>query len=268
MTRQKTGRRFGAFLCALLLLCTLVPSAFAAQTKVQVNGQHYNGSVVVQNSTTYIPMRHFLNFLGWDVTWHASSNSAFANSTDGRTLHVGLATKSLTVDGYTVEIPVTVRSGRIYLPLRTLCTLMGYQVSWDGAKKLVSLTSAGGSSWTADELYWLSRIIYAEARGESLTGQIAVGNVVLNRVASPDYPDTIYEVIFDSEHAVQFQPVSDGTIYNTPDTGSIQAAKLALQGVNVAGSSLFFFNPALSKGTWIVNNRTYYKTIGNHQFYL
>ena len=148
MTRQKTGRRFGAFLCALLLLCTLVPSAFAAQTKVQVNGQHYNGSVVVQNSTTYIPMRHFLNFLGWDVTWHASSNSAFANSTDGRTLHVGLATKSLTVDGYTVEIPVTVRSGRIYLPLRTLCTLMGYQVSWDGAKKLVSVTSAGGSSWT------------------------------------------------------------------------------------------------------------------------
>ena len=91
---------------------------------------------------------------------------------------------------------------------------------------------------------------------------------MLNRVASPDYPDTIYKVIFDSEHAVQFQPVSDGTIYNTPDTGSIQAAKLALQGVNVAGSSLFFFNPALSKGTWIVNNRTYYKTIGNHQFYL
>lgn len=47
------------------------------------------------------------------------------------------------------------------------------------------------------DLYWLSRIISAESRGESLKGQIAVGNVVLNRVEEDDFPDTIPAVIFD-----------------------------------------------------------------------
>ena len=266
--QRKTQRRIHAFLCALLLACAFTASAFAAQTSIQVDGKTYGGDVLIQNSTTYIPMRHFLNFLGWEVVWYGGSNSAMAHSRDGRTLHVGLSSDSLTVDGHTVEASAQVRSGRIYLPLRTLGTLLGYQVVWNSAQNRVTLTPFSGNSWTADELYWLARIIYAEARGESLTGQIAVGNVVLNRVASPEYPDTIYTVIFDREHAVQFQPVSDGSIYNTPDTTAIQAAKLALQGVNVAGGSLFFFNPELSQGAWITGNRTYYKTIGNHQFYL
>ena len=123
-------------------------------------------------------------------------------------------------------------------------------------------------NWTEEDLYWLSRIISAEARGESLTGQIAVGNVVLNRMASPKYPNTIYDVIFDRNGGVQFEPVSNGTVHQPPTETSIQAAKLALKGVNVVGESMFFFNPDLSPGTWIVNNRTYYKTIGAHRFYL
>ena len=67
-----------------------------------------------------------------------------------------------------------------------------------------------------DEVLWLSRIIIAESRGESLLGQIAVGNVVLNRVKSRDFPNTIYGVIFDRKYGVQFTPVANGTIYNTP----------------------------------------------------
>ena len=91
-------------------------------------------------------------------------------------------------------------------------------------------------------MYWLSRIICAEAGGESLAGQVAVGNVVLNRVDSDEFPNTIHEVIFDRKHAVQFEPVSNGTVYNEPTETSVQAAKLALQGVNTAGKSLYFFN--------------------------
>ena len=92
--------------------------------------------------------------------------------------------------------------------------------------------------------------------------------MVLNRVASGEYPNTVYDVIFDRKDAVQFEPVSNGTVYQTPTALSVQAARLALQGVNTAGESLFFFNPSLSQGTWIVRSRTYYTTIGCHRFYL
>lgn len=118
-----------------------------------------------------------------------------------------------------------------------------------------------------DKLYWLSRIISAESRGEPLEGQIAVGNVVLNRVDSPDFPDTIYGVIFDDRWGGQFTPVRNGTIYQEPTEQSIQAAKLCLEGVNVAKDSLYFLAPALTNNHWIMENRTHVMTIGAHWFY-
>ena len=96
-----------------------------------------------------------------------------------------------------------------------------------------------------------------------------MGNVVLNRTEHPDFPDTIYGVIFDQQYGVyQFQPVADGTIYAQPADSAVLAAKLVLEGARTAGESLYFFAPALSAGEWIVNSRTYYTTIGGHQFYL
>jgi len=67
---------------------------------------------------------------------------------------------------------------------------------------------------------------------------------------------------------VQFEPVSNGTVYDTPTDGSVEAAKLALDGVSVVGKSMYFYAPALSQGLWINGNRTYYTTIGCHRFYL
>ncbi len=128
-------------------------------------------------------------------------------------------------------------------------------------------TASRSSSYDTD-LYWLSRIIHAEAGAEIYEGKVAVGNVVLNRVSSSLYPNTVKGVIFDSYKGIpQFCPASDGTIYNTPSAASISAAKDALNGVRPVGSSTHFFNPAKSSGTWIRNNKTYVKTIGNHRFY-
>lgn len=124
------------------------------------------------------------------------------------------------------------------------------------------------ASYPAEDLYWLSRIISAESRGEPLLGQIAVGNVILNRVESSQYPDTVEGVVFDTKYGVQFQPVSNGTIYDAPASSSLVAAKLCLEGTDVVGESLYFFSPALSAGRWIVSNATYYTTIGGHQFYV
>ena len=99
-------------------------------------------------------------------------------------------------------------------------------------------------------------------------GQMAVGNVVLNRVASPEFPNSIQGVIFDRKHGTQFEPVDNGTIYDTPTESAVAAAKAVLAGQNVVGSCKYFFAPALSQGTWMRQNRTYYTTIGCHRFYL
>ena len=115
---------------------------------------------------------------------------------------------------------------------------------------------------------WLSRIIHAESRGEPIDGKIAVGNVILNRVKSHEFPNTIYNVIFDRKPSVQFEPIINGSIYNSPGKDSIKAAKHALSGTDVAGKSLYFFNPKIATSSWISKNRPYFKTIHNHDFYL
>ena len=114
----------------------------------------------------------------------------------------------------------------------------------------------------------LSRIIYAESGAEPMDGQIAVGNVVLNRVASSEFPNSVAGVIFDRVNGTQFEPVENGTVYRTPSPQSAEAAVRVLNGDNTIGSALYFYAPALSQGVWIQNNRTFLKTIGCHRFYL
>ena len=77
----------------------------------------------------------------------------------------------------------------------------------------------------------------------------------------------IVSVVFDTKYAVQFEPTANGTIYHDPTEQSILAARLALLGVNAVDECMYFFNPSLSQGTWIRENRPYYTTIGCHRFY-
>lgn len=121
--------------------------------------------------------------------------------------------------------------------------------------------------YSYEDLYWLSRIISAESRGEPFIGQLAVGTVVINRTRSDYYPDTIYEVIFDRLGGVQFTPASTGSVYRAPTESSIIAAKLCLEGFSLDDGILFFFNSSIALGSWITSNRTYTMTVGQHDFY-
>ncbi len=128
-------------------------------------------------------------------------------------------------------------------------------------------TSTSRDSYSTD-LYWLSRIIHAEAEGEPYSGKVAVGSVILNRVASRDFPNTVKSVIFEYyQNIPQFSPVAEGTIYNNPSEESIKAAKEALSGQKPVGNSTYFFNPKKAEGKWIVKNKTYVAQIGEHVFY-
>ena len=121
--------------------------------------------------------------------------------------------------------------------------------------------------YSYEDLYWLSRIISAEARGEPFIGQLAVGTVVINRTRSHYYPDTVYKVIFDKVGGVQFTPASTGSVYREPTESSVIAAKLCLEGFSLDPTILFFFNSSIAKGSWITANREYTMTVGRHDFY-
>ena len=89
----------------------------------------------------------------------------------------------------------------------------------------------------------------------------------MNRAVSEKFPNSIRDVIFDTAYGVQFSPVSNGTIYNEPDEESIVAAKLCLEGCDLAGDSLYFVNPTIGSTRWFNLNRTYVTSVGDHDFY-
>jgi N-acetylmuramoyl-L-alanine amidase len=101
-----------------------------------------------------------------------------------------------------------------------------------------------------------------------MDGQIAVGNVVLNRVADERFPNSVKEVVFDRRGGVaQFSPTADGRISLTPDEDAELAAKLAFEGYDPVGESLYFINPSACNASWFNSRLTYTATIGDHVFY-
>lgn len=129
-----------------------------------------------------------------------------------------------------------------------------------GGKSTPSRNSA--RSYNQDDVYWLARAVYGEARGESYTGQVAVAAVILNRVESPKFPNTVKGVIF--EH-LAFTCVADGQIYLDPNATAIKAAREAISGKDPSGGALYYWNPAKATSKWIWS-RPIIKTIGNHVF--
>ncbi len=123
-------------------------------------------------------------------------------------------------------------------------------------------------NYSRDDFLWLSKIIYAEARGENYDSKLGVGNVIKNRVASSSYPNTIKGVVLDRKHGVQFSPVLDGAINNNSNDDCRAVAIDVLLGINNAEDALFFMNPDIAETTWISRNRTYLTSYGNHAFYL
>lgn len=126
----------------------------------------------------------------------------------------------------------------------------------------ISLSSTGSSGYNSNDEYLLARCIYGEARGEPYTGQVAVGAVVLNRVRSSSFPNTIAGVIY---QAGAFTAVSDGQINLTPDANAIKAARDAMSGWDPTNGCLFYYNPKTATSAWIWS-REVRLTIGDHVF--
>ena len=99
-----------------------------------------------------------------------------------------------------------------------------------------------------DDLYTLAAVINGEGRGEPYTGQVAIGAVVLNRVESDRFPDSIPEVIYQSG---AFDSVRDGQINLEPGDSAVRAAMDALNGWDPTNGALYFWNPETATSKWI-----------------
>ncbi|SET99029.1 cell wall hydrolase [Paenibacillus sp. NFR01] len=136
--------------------------------------------------------------------------------------------------------------------------------------KLLSQEQKNEATWSYTlsqaDIRQLQKIVMAEAEGEPYPGKIAVANVVLNRLRSANFPDTIKDVIYQKR---QFSPVANGRLTRvTPDKESIRAVTAALSGVKeVSDDTYYFLSLKLAQDLTVHHTRKYAKTIGNHTFY-
>lgn len=229
---------------------------------------------VVINGVYYIPFRAAASVISGSSYSYDSKTKTATMRAPGLEIVAGNGCYVTYANGRTLfnTTPNVIMSdGRMYIPATVFAKAVGMSLDATDSRITISgsytpLVSAD-RFYRSDEVFWLARIIHAESRGEALLGQIAVGNVVLNRVRSAYYPNTIYGVIFDRKYGVQFSPILDGTIYNTPGYSATLAAKIALEGYDVSDGAFFFLNVALATSSWIPRNREYAFTIGNHDFY-
>ncbi len=132
-------------------------------------------------------------------------------------------------------------------------------------EKALGITLGGGSSTgslSSSDLNLLARCVYAEARGEPYAGQVAVAAVVLNRVRSAKFPNTIAGVIY---QPLAFTAVADGQINLSPNQNAYNAARDALNGTDPTNGCLYYYNPATATSKWIWSLKVELK-IGKHNF--
>ena len=255
----------------ITLILTLCMPAYA--NTLTVNGQALDS--YIENGITYASVREFTEqYDGYSVGWEARSKTATITGSDlearvyqGRSYLVANG-RVLVRDGINRN-----KESKLYAPVTELAKMLSADVVWNPSTRRVMVTGGGQalasaeSYYNSDDLYWLSRIISAESRGESFMGKCAVGNVVLSRRTSSQFPNTVKDVIFDTKFGVQFSPISDGSIYNDPTAESVMAAKAVLDGFKKVDGTLYFLNPRTATNSWIINNRRFCMRIGNHDFY-
>ncbi|MBP3464488.1 MAG: spore cortex-lytic enzyme [Clostridia bacterium] len=125
----------------------------------------------------------------------------------------------------------------------------------------ISSSSSSGSN-NSNDLNLLSKVVYSEARGEPYSGQVAVAAVVLNRVSSSSFPNSVAGVVYQSG---AFDAVSDGQINMTPDSTARKAAQDAINGWDPTYGCIYYFNPSTATSKWIWS-RPQVVTIGKHIF--
>lgn len=219
---------------------------------------------VKRGNTVYIPVREVCEMLGADVRWDLGNKlAAILYDSKAYVPDIVIIKNKAFTEAEAIE-------GIFDCSVETMNNINVVAINRKGkslsVSELVKIMPTYGA-YSKDDLEWLAKIVHAEAKGEDYESKLAVANVILNRVHSPLYPNTIRGVIFDKKAGVQFTPTANGSIYNNPSSDSYLAAIEALEGNNNAQYALFFINPKIAKSTWVSQNREFAFALGNHNFY-
>ncbi|PQQ66532.1 stalk domain-containing protein [Acetivibrio saccincola] len=257
--------RWGRLAIVLLLFFCVFAMAqgkkvYAAVSKqifitVEINGNYIKMDVqpYIANGRTYVPLRFVAEALGADVQWNQEEKKASV-SCDDNNIEMFAGSNVILVNGEEQHIDTNIEivDGRIMIPIRFIAENLGCSVEWDDLVFSVIIEKEGievpqeyiyEREYTDEDLIWLARIVNVEGGRLSLDARLAIANVVLNRKESPRFPNSIYDVIFDTNYSVQFPPAHrPGFKEMVPSKECITSAKMALEGINNIGNALFFNN--------------------------
>lgn len=240
-----------------------------------VDGQPVSTDVAktYRGDTTYVALVPMSKCLDSTILskWDAGTRTATVHN-DKLVLKATVGNLYLTVNNRYFYAPegIQIENGQVMVPLSALVKAFDGSLTWNGSTGITAVTRGSGAAkfgeqyYNADDLFWLSRVIYTESGNQPLEGKMAVGNVVMNRVKHPSFPGTIEEVLAQKN---QFTTYWSGHIArSTPNAESVIAAKLVLDGgvVEEVKNALYFDSAANS---WASRNRTCVAVIGGHRFY-
>ncbi len=225
-----------------------VPEVVDNRTSVPliVDGEE-RGICAVADGVPLVAPDTFCRALGLGVTISSWGDATFFSG-DGYSLSAEPGALYFIFNNRYLFVPdgVAEQGGQLLLPVELLAECFGVTAAWDltawtvtvQADEIVPLED-GSTYYVETDVYWMSHVIYAEAGNQSLLGQIAVGSVVMNRIADEAFmgQDSVYDVIFAKN---QFEVVINGMIYMEPSESAVIAAKLALDGADAADGATYF----------------------------
>ena len=242
---------------------------------VLADGVPYPGEVRLEHGTAWVSLREFALFADEEaeVLWDGESRAASVR-TECLTLRTAEGERVVSANGRLLwcPAPTYIDGAVLYVPLRQIGAAFGYACRYEeegpaALLKKVSDAVAPPGREEEEDLFWLARIIEAEAGAEPFLGKLAVGAVVVNRVASDEFPDTVRGVIFDTGNGVQFTPAENGSVWRDPGEDSIRAARITLDNPPLWEDVAYFLNPAKAVSLWIQQTREYVFSVGEHEFY-
>ncbi len=252
----------------------LLPPIAVGDTSLLINGQPapLELNKEMQNGTTYVSLSVMARQLApyAQINW---DGAAACVVTDGLSLTAQVGQLYVEANGRYLYVPETVQltpAGQVIVPLRVVAKAFGATVGYDPATGVTTVASGSGAIqsgetfYNQDDLFWLSRVIHRESGNQPMEGKMAVGNVVLNRVADPVFPSTVEGVLAQKN---QFTTYKSGVLAATdPSESSTIAAKLVMDGgvVEETIGALYFDS---GSNSWAARNKDLIATIGGHKFY-
>lgn len=226
----------------------------------------------------YLPVARLAGVFGAWAAWNSDHEAVTIHTASGDkiVLSAGVPVVYFNETRYVMDAAPFVAEGRIYIPLRYAAELMQATVKWSADEQLAEINTVlpaqakslsifknEAETFTDEDFKLLAKITQVESGYESYEGQLAVANVILNRVKSSKFPNTIRDVIYSGK---QFPPAHNGLLdKSVPNESVLRAVKDALNGKNNVEDAVYFFNPKYSKGSFW-SGLDVITTIGVHRF--